>query len=140
MSGVPRDLDHHDLPHDRTRPTRFAAETSVEPTGGTRFRAQVHPSWWIVNGPNGGYVAAIVLRAIVAAVGDAARRPRSITLQYLRAPEAGPVDVEVRVERSVTSGSASMTQGDRLLALAALSCSATSRSTTRRSTRWCCSP
>ena len=121
MSGVPRDLDHHDLPHERSGPTRFAAQTSVEPTGADRFRAQVHPSWWIVNGPNGGYVAAIVLRAIVAAVGDAARRPRSITLQYLRAPEAGPVDVEVHVERSgrsVTNVSARMTQGDRLLVLA----------------------
>lgn len=114
------------MSHDEDQPTtRFAADTAVTPLGGGRYSAVMDTSWWIVAGPNGGYVAAVILRAIVAEVGDAARRPRSITLQYLRPPAAGPVEVEVVVERSgrtVSNVSARMTQDGRLLvvALAAL--------------------
>ena len=101
--------------------TRFAADTAVEAIGGGRYRAVMDPSWWIIAGPNGGYVAAVVLRAIVAEVADPLRRPRSITLQYLRPPSAGPVEVEVVIERSgrtVSNVSARMTQDGRLLVLA----------------------
>lgn len=101
--------------------TRFAADTAVEALGGGRYGAVMDPSWWIVAGPNGGYVAAVVLRAIVAEVADTTRRPRSFTLQYLRPPAAGPVEVEVFVERAgrtVSNVSARMTQEGRLLVLA----------------------
>ncbi len=101
--------------------TNFAADTAVEPLGDGRYRGAMDPSWWIIAGPNGGYVAAVVLRAIVAEVGDASRRPRSITLQYLRPPSAGPVEVEVVIERSgrtVSNVTARMTQDGRLLVLA----------------------
>lgn len=106
-------------------PTRFARDTSVRRQGDGRYTATIDPSWWIVAGPNGGYVAAVVLRAIVAEVDDPVRRPRSLTLQYLRPPAAGEVEVEVAVERSgrtVTNVSARLLQGGRLLvvALAAL--------------------
>jgi acyl-CoA thioesterase len=108
-----------------TEPTRFARDTSVQPLGDGRYAATIDPSWWIVAGPNGGYVAAVVLRAILAEVDDRSRRPRSLTLQYLRPPAAGPVEVEVTVERSgrtVTNVSARLLQDGRLLvvALAAL--------------------
>jgi acyl-CoA thioesterase len=66
-------------------------------------------------------VAAIVLRAVVAAVGDPERRTRSATFQYLRPPTAGPVRIEVTLERtgrSVTNASARMTQDGRTLVLA----------------------
>ncbi len=101
--------------------TRFACDTSVTPLGDGRYEAVMDPSWWIVAGPNGGYVAAVVLRAIVAEVADPARRPRSITLQYLRPPGAGPVQVDVVVERAgrtVSNVSARMTQDGRLLVIA----------------------
>lgn len=102
-------------------PTRIAAHTGVEALGAGRYAAQMHPSWWIINGPNGGYVAAVVLRAILAEVADPARRPRSISLHYLRPPQAGPVEVTVtaeRVGRTVSNVTARMTQDDRLLVLA----------------------
>lgn len=104
-----------------TEPTRYARDTAVERIGDGRYRSRMDASWWIINGPNGGYVAAVVLRAIVAEVDDAARRPRSITLQYLRPPAEGPVEVEVTVERagrSVSTVSARMTQDGRLLVVA----------------------
>jgi len=103
------------------RPTVFARDTSVASAGEGRYDATIDRSWWIVAGPNGGYVAAIVLRAIVAEVDDPTRRPRSLTLQYLRPPLAGRVQVEVTVERSgrtVSNVSARMTQDGRLLVIA----------------------
>jgi acyl-CoA thioesterase len=70
--------------------------------------------WWIQRGPNGGYVAAIVLRALQEALGDDDRHPRSLTLHYLSPPAEGPVIVEVTVERhgrTLTTLSARMWQG-----------------------------
>jgi acyl-CoA thioesterase len=118
--------DGHGAPEpSTTHPTRFEAETSVQRVAPGEYRAEVVRSWWIVNGPNGGFVAALVLRAIVAEVDDPQRRPRSLTLHYLRAPAEGPVRIDVTVERSgrtVTNVSARMSQDGRtmVLALAAL--------------------
>lgn len=106
---------------DPTPPTRFAAETAVRALGSGRYEAQMHRSWWIINGPNGGYVAAVMLRAIVAEVADAARRPRTLSVQYLRAPAEGAVEVQVAIERSgrtVTNVSARLFQDGRLMGLA----------------------
>ena len=53
--------------------------------------------------------------------GRPARRPRTLTVHYLRAPAAGPVEIEVTVERSgrtVTNVSARLSQDGRLMALA----------------------
>lgn len=76
----------------------FDADTAVEPLGGSRFGAEMSDRWWVGRGPNGGYVAAVVLRAILAATGEA-RPPRSLTVHYPRAPQAGPVELAVEIER-----------------------------------------
>jgi acyl-CoA thioesterase len=99
----------------------LATDTAVRSLGDGRYDATIDPSWWIIAGPNGGYVAAIVLRAVVAEVADPARRPRSATFHYLRSPAAGPVQVEVTVERSgrtITAVSARLTQDGRTLVTA----------------------
>lgn len=104
----------------------FLCHTRVEAAGAGRYRGRIDRSWWIISGPNGGYVAAIVLRAVVAEVvargaDPARRRPRSATFHFLRPPSEGPVEVEVTVERegrSVTEVSARMTQEGRTLVLA----------------------
>ncbi len=105
--------------------TRFARDTAVAGLGGGRYGAHIDEGWWIQRGPNGGYLAAIVLRAIVEEVADPERPPRSITLHYLRPPAAGPCEVAVTVERAgrgMTTVSARLTQDGRdcILALAAL--------------------
>jgi acyl-CoA thioesterase len=105
--------------------SRFADDTSVEPLGDGRYAARIDRGWWIERGPNGGYLAAIVLRAIVAEVADPSRRPRSLTLHYLRPPVEGPCDVVVVLERAgrgLTTASARLRQDGRdcILALAAL--------------------
>ena len=64
------------------------------------WAAAVDEGWFAGPGPNGGYLAAIVLRAMVAEVDDPAREPRSLTCHYLRPPAAGPVRIDVTVERA----------------------------------------
>jgi acyl-CoA thioesterase len=101
--------------------TRFDDDTAIEARGDGRFTARIDPSWWIVRGPNGGYVAAIVLRALTAVVEDPDRPPRSLTVHYLRPPAEGPVEVDVTVERagrSLSTLSARLVQGGRTMALA----------------------
>lgn len=103
----------------------FERDTAVERTGDGRWGARVDPSWWIIQGPNGGYVAAIVLRAVVAEVADPGRPPRSATFHYLRSPTGGPAEVRVDVERAgrtVTNVTARLVQDGRtcVVALVAL--------------------
>jgi acyl-CoA thioesterase len=103
----------------------FDADTAIEARGDGRFGAAMSERWWVGRGPNGGYVAAVILRAIQASAA-AERAPRSLTVHFLRAPEAGPVEVEVTVEREggrASFLSARLTQGGetRATALAVLS-------------------
>jgi acyl-CoA thioesterase len=104
----------------------FERDTAVESLGGGRYRGRVSADWFTPRGANGGFLAAIVLRAIMAAEPEAERAPRSLTLHYLRPPGEGELDitvVEERRGRQVTTFSARAEQDGRLciLALAALS-------------------
>ena len=100
--------------------------TAVEEIGGGSYRGQVSADWFTPRGANGGFLAAIVLRAIVACEHDEQRAPRSLTLHYLRPPAEGEVSVVVTEERrgrQLTTYSARLEQDGRvcILALAALS-------------------
>lgn len=99
----------------------FAADTAVAAAGDGRWRGSIAPEWFGPPGPNGGFIAALILRAIRAEVGDPERYPRSLTLHYLRPPAAGPAEVEVTVERSgrtAATCSARMRQQGRVTTLA----------------------
>lgn len=101
--------------------TEFDAATAVESLGAGAYRASMDTGWWVVRGPNGGYVAAVLLRALAAEAGDAGRAPRSLTVHFAAPPAEGEVLIEVSVERSgrsLSTLSARMTQDGRLLALA----------------------
>lgn len=98
----------------------FDTDTAVEDLGAGRFAAEMSERWWVERGPNGGYVAAVVLRAIQAAAGTE-RPPRSLTVHFPRAPKAGPVELAVSVEREgrgATFVSARLEQGGELCASA----------------------
>ena len=100
----------------------FAADTAVSPAAGGVLTCTVDPDWWVVAGPNGGYLAAIVVHALETRVDTAERPLRSLTVQYQRAPKPGPAQVEVTLERegrSVTFARVTLRQGERL-ALSAL--------------------
>ena len=103
------------------------ADTALEPVTPTRWRGELSDRWWVVRGPFGGYVAAFLVRAMIAAVDDPARRPRSLTVHFVEAAQAGPVDVCATVERagrSSTTVSLRMEQDGRPVALALGSCAA----------------
>ena len=88
--------------------------------GEALFDATVADGWKAGRGPHGGYLAAMLLRALTQALDDAERTPRSLTIHYARAPEAGPVEIHTRIERagrSLSTLSARMTQQGKLMAL-----------------------
>ena len=84
------------------------------------FTAEISPDWRAGRGPHGGYLAAILLRALVETVADPSRSPRSLTIHYARAPEPGPVLIRTTIERegrSLSTLSARMEQDGSLVAL-----------------------
>lgn len=102
-------------------PTAFDRDTAVTPLGAGAFAARSSPDWNAPFGANGGYMASIVLRAMEAELDDATRPARSITLHYLRPPQAGELAVEVTVERAgrnLTTLSARVLQSGRVCILA----------------------
>jgi acyl-CoA thioesterase len=99
----------------------FDRETAVRPLGDGRYESRLDRAWWVHRGPNGGYLAAIVLRALTEAVGDAERSPRSLTVHYVAPPAEGALEVATTIERagrSLTSCSARLTQDGKLIGLA----------------------
>ncbi len=109
--------------------TKFDRDTAVWREAGTErarvgeqtvFGAEVAPDWRAGRGPHGGYLAAMLLRALVESVADADRAPRSLTIHYARAPQPGPVQISTVLERegrSLSTLSARMHQGGELVAL-----------------------
>jgi acyl-CoA thioesterase len=84
------------------------------------FSAEVSPDWRAGRGPHGGYLAAMLVKALTATVADPARAPRSLTIHYARAPEAGPAQIATVIERggrSLSTVSARMQQDGKLIAL-----------------------
>jgi acyl-CoA thioesterase len=105
-------------------PGAFDRDTAVRLEHGSEwestFAADVSPEWRAGRGPHGGYLAAMLLRALIETVAEDARSPRSLTIHYPRAPEPGPVTIHTRVERagrSLSTLSARMEQDGRLIAL-----------------------
>src|SRR3954469_21216741 len=96
-------------------------DTALRRTGAGTFEGEIGNLWWTPRGPLGGYVMAIILRGLTEEVGERSACPRSLTVQFLRPPAAGPVTVRATVERegrSLTSASGRLEQDGRLLALA----------------------
>lgn len=80
--------------------TAFERATAVV-RDGDRWVADVDLDWAAPTGPNGGYLAAIVTRAIEAETDPTRQRQlRSLSLQYLRSAGEGPLELEVRTVRS----------------------------------------
>ena len=101
--------------------TRFERDTAVERVGDGVFEARLDPGWWVMAGPNGGYLAAILVRALEAAVADPARTARSLTIHYTRVPVEGVARIETRLERAggaLSTLSARLFQSGQLVALA----------------------
>jgi acyl-CoA thioesterase len=101
--------------------TRFDRDTAVRRLADGEYEARIDRGWWIVVGPNGGYLAAIVARALQASVADPERTPRSLTIHYVSPAREGAVRIATRVERAgrnLSTLSARMEQDGRLIVTA----------------------
>jgi len=105
---------------------RFTTLTAVTRDDTDAFSLDIDPSSFIARGPNGGYIAAVLLRALVARVDDldggaSERPPRSLTVHYPAPPAAGPARITtevVRAGRSLVTCTAQLTQQGKPMAVA----------------------
>lgn len=100
-------------------PGAFAEATRVEPLGDGRYAGAIAPGWDIVSNANGGYLLAIVGRALC----QAADRPDpvSMTGHFLSPGKPGAITVStsvVRAGRRFTTASAVLATDDRPLVTA----------------------
>jgi acyl-CoA thioesterase len=89
-------------------------------TDGT-FDARIEAAWYQGRGAFGGLVAALLLRAIAAKSGADGRPFRTLTCHFCAPAQAGPVRVEVEIQRASSAVShitARMIQADGVVAIA----------------------
>jgi acyl-CoA thioesterase len=104
-----------------TLASAFERATAVAPLGDGAWAGTCDGAWNTQLGPNGGYIAAIVLRAMIAELDEPDREPRSLTCHYLRPPQVGELRVDAVVERrgrTMSTVTARLTQGGRLCVIA----------------------
>jgi acyl-CoA thioesterase len=85
------------------------------------FNAEVSSDWVGPTAAHGGYLGALMLRALTESVQDPSHEPRSLTIHYTRPAAPGPVRIQTILERSgrrLDTASARMEQNGSLVALA----------------------
>lgn len=95
----------------------FARTTHAERTGQELWQATIEPRWNVLRGPNGGYLAALMLSTMQRRLNDPARLPRVLSLHYPKVPAPGPVEIRTqltRAGRSMSWLSAELYQNDEL--------------------------
>lgn len=105
---------------------KFDLDTTLERKDDETWLGTTNSDWWVERGPHGGFLAALLLRALRGAVDDPERPVRSLTVHYIAPPDHGPLEVRTAIERvgkSRVSASARLTQDGetKALALAAFS-------------------
>ncbi|MBW2399137.1 MAG: thioesterase family protein [Deltaproteobacteria bacterium] len=99
----------------------FDEDTAVHAGGPGVYSCEISPKHWVVAGPNGGYLAALLTRAGEEHLADQTRQLRSLTVHYLRPPKAEPARIEVTTEqlgRSVAYLRLTMIQAEKTVLLA----------------------
>ncbi len=78
----------------------FDEATRVVRCDDDRFTVDLSGKYWGYTAAHGGYLAAVLLRAMLERVGDSARYPRSLTVHFLKGPAPGEAEVHTEVLRS----------------------------------------
>ncbi len=115
----------------------FSTATAVERRGDGRYRAWLTDEWNGSAAPNGGMLAATVVRAVEAEAGESAPPVRIVSAQYLDAPAPGEVEILVerlRAGKRVAAYAARIVQAERLLVTVNVVLSASRPATLTRST------
>jgi acyl-CoA thioesterase len=95
----------------------FAQTTHAERVSEDLWQATIDPRWNVLRGPNGGYLAALLLATMQRRLDDAGRLPRVLSLHYPKVPAPGPVEIRTGLTRSGRSMSwltAELYQDDEL--------------------------
>lgn len=94
--------------------SEFGTDTAVFASGPGRWTARLHERWNIGANPNGGYLAAVAVRAM----SEAVQRPHavSVTAHYLSPPSVGEVEIvteTIKAGRSFATVGAAVVQDGR---------------------------
>jgi len=95
----------------------FARTTYAERTTQDLWHATIDARWNVLRGPNGGYLAALLLSTMQRRLDDASRQPRVLSLHYPKVPAPGSVEIRTQLTRSGRSMSwlsAELYQDDEL--------------------------
>ena len=98
--------------------TQFDRDIALEPISPGHYGVSIADTWNVLIGPNGGYIAAIILKGMKDTLGDV--QTRSVTFHFLSASLPGDANLHVNVEkrgRSLSTCTARLTQGDRTIAM-----------------------
>jgi acyl-CoA thioesterase len=82
----------------------FQSDTAAKLIAPGEYAVELSERWWVGRGPNGGYVAALMLRAMSQEAESSTepgkhQPPRSLTVHFLNTPSVGAAEIEVTVER-----------------------------------------
>jgi len=97
----------------------FSQLTAIRRDDVDSFSLDIDQSSFIARGPNGGYIAAVLLRALSQRVDDPRRAPRSLTVHYPAPPTVGPATITtevIRSGRSLLTASARLEQNGKPMA------------------------
>ena len=72
--------------------TRFDRDTQLSEHERGRFRVRIDRGWFVTHGPNGGFIAALMLRGIQHAAGNDELIARTLTIHYLLPLVEGDTD------------------------------------------------
>ena len=92
----------------------FARTLGLQTQADDHYRAQLGDEWWVFRGPNGGFLAGLMMEAMTQRLGDPSRVPRVLTVHYPKVPREGAIDIQTRVlrqGRSMTWVNAELSQG-----------------------------
>jgi acyl-CoA thioesterase len=101
--------------------SQFDADIAVKKEAPGIYGTDILDNWNVQIGPNGGYIAAILLNGMQTGLGDSSRSARSITFHFLSASTPGPARLEISIEkvgRTFATVSGKLFQGDRTVAIA----------------------
>lgn len=89
-------------------------DTALTDRGGGTYELELSNRWMVPSGPNGGYLAAVLLRAAMAATDG--MTPRALHVHFISALPVGPATVTtsmLRAGRSITTLDLTLTAGER---------------------------
>lgn len=95
----------------------FDESLRLEDAGDGRLRGELDRRWWVISGPNGGFLSSVCLSALHRVVGHE-RPPRTLSLHFPGRATEGPIEIEVGLEkkgRTFTFASGRMWQSGKLL-------------------------